>query len=257
MRRLCADTALPMLAGACGVMAIVLPGGSAPRGLAGILLVSVLPGTAFARALLPGRGHAPERALVGLGISVAVVALAAVALYGLGLPLEPAVWVPVLLLVTAAGSVVSMFRRRPATMRRPRGRWWEALLLVLAAAVVFATVWLGTTPLPPPSRTPGYTAVWMAARSNGRAVVVATSAEMTATSYRLEVRAPGRVLDVSPTFTLRPGQRYREVIRLRDAGPRWATALLYRVERGTPRLYRKTQLARGAEAPSAAAIAAP
>ncbi|SRR5579884_3280647 len=257
MRRAWADTGLPILAGACGAIAIVLPAGSVPRAFAVILVVSVLPGAAFARALLPDPGHAPERTLVALGISVAIVALASIALYGLGLPLEPLVWAPSLTLITAAGSAVSMFRHGSAAVRLPRIRWWEPLLLVLAAAVVGAAVWLGTTPLPPPGRTPGYTAVWMAPDGGGRAVVVASSAEMTATRYRLEVTAAGVALNVSPIFTLDPGQRYREMIRLPPARSGRPTALLYRLDRGTSHLYRQAQLAASAEAPTAAAIASP
>jgi uncharacterized membrane protein len=277
MRRLPPDALLPAIAAACGAAVLVLPLGSAARGAAGIVLVAILPGAAFSRAVLSERERTPERVLVALGISAAVVALASIALDAVGLPLEPAVWAPVLALLTAAASGASILRRRgapappshllrvrrtdvqlfvpPAALHPRRVRRTDVLLFVLAVPVICAAVWLSTTPLGPPQGTPGYTSLWMEPNRAGRTAVIVSSAEMRPTSYRLVVQA-GQVVVASPArFRLDPGQRHRDSILLpRHPGAR-VTALLYRLQGGAAQLYRLAELP--AAVPAAALIARP
>jgi hypothetical protein len=277
MRRLPPDALLPPVAAACAATVLVLPVGSAARGAAGIMLVAILPGAAFSRAVLSERERTPERVLVALGIGAAVVAFASIALDAVGLPLEPAVWAPVLAILTAAGSGTSILRRRgvpppashllrvrrtdvllfepPAALHPRLARRTDLVLFVLALPVIWAAVWLSTTPLGPPQGTPGYTSLWMEPNRAGHTAVIVSSAEMSPTSYRLVVQA-GRVVVGGPSrFRLDPGQRHRDSVVLpRHPGAR-VTALLYRLQGGAAKLYRLAELP--AAAPTAGLIARP
>jgi hypothetical protein len=260
MRRLSADVALPALAAACAAAVLVLPAGSITRGLAGVVLVAVLPGAAFARAVLPDPDRAPERLLVALGMSATIVALAAIALDVVGVPLERAVWAPVLVVLTAAASIASIVRRRDAPRRSfslPRIGRTDAVNLVLASAVICVAVWLGTTPLRPPPGTPGYTALWMEPERAGLTAVVVSSAETRPTRYRLVLKVGAGVLGASAPFTLAPGQRFRADVQLPPGPDARVTTLLYRVNGGASRLYRRAQLPQGAAVSHLAAVSAP
>lgn len=247
--------AVPVAAAACGVAVIVLSTDSPGRVIAGLVLVLVLPGAVLERAVLPRGEPGPERIMVALGTSAIVVALAAIAVDVVRLPLEATVWALVLVTLTGVAATVAYLRgfpERGTTQRLPRVRPTEALLVALSLALIGGALMLGATPLRPPRGTPGSTALWIQANGQRGAAAMARSDEMQRTRYELAVTVDGRKVGASPTFSLDPGQQYRApVLSALKPGAR-VEALLYRVD-GRPRLYRRAEMTVGSTLPGATA----
>jgi hypothetical protein len=252
MRRLFREPVLPVLAASCGVAVRVLPAGSPVRTIAAVVLVLVLPGAALGHAVLPRGERGPERMLVALGASTAVVALAAIALDVVGLPLKSAVWAPVLVILTLVGFAVGSLRDSRSKRRRLRPaplRPADALLIGVSLALITGAVVLGTTPLRAPAGTPGSTALWIEANGPRHAVAVARSGQLQTARYKMSVTVDGRTVAASPSFSLAPGEQRRlPVPRPLRSGAR-VGALLYRLDQGAPR--RRAVLTFGRSVPPA------
>jgi hypothetical protein len=246
------ELAVPILAACCGAAVLVLHTGSPARLIAGIVLVLVLPGLAIERALLPLDERGPERLVVTLGASAAIVVLGAIILDLIGLPLETDVWAPVLVAVTVVASAVGYVRhlylprtRSQLAPPRPAG----ALLIALALALVAGALVLGTTPLSAPGGTPGYTALWIQTNAARGAAAVARSGQLHPVRYELSVSVDGRPVVASPSFTLAPGEEYRARVPPPLRSGARVTALLYRVEHGASRLSRRADATVGRTVP--------
>jgi hypothetical protein len=249
------ELAVPVLAAGCGTAVIVLHAGSPARLIAGIALVLILPGVAVGRALLPLEERGPEHLVVALGASAAIVTLAAIIIDVAGLPLEEAVWVPVLVTVTLVASAVGYLRHLylpPRRLRLTPPRPAHALLIALSLALIAGALVLGTTPLSAPSGTPGYTSLWIQTNAAGDAAAIARSGQLHPARYELSVSVDGRTVGASPSFSLAPGEEYRARVPapLRSGGR--ITALLYRLDHGTRRLSRRVQATLGSTVPRAA-----
>src|SRR5437763_5686489 len=94
------DPALAALSAAGGATALLLPHGSPARVIAGVVLVLLLPGAALAGSVLDRGERAPEEVLVGLGASAGVIALAAIVLDVLDVPLSSTTWIVALVAIT-------------------------------------------------------------------------------------------------------------------------------------------------------------
>jgi hypothetical protein len=197
-----------LLAAGCGMVVAFVP--SLPlRVIAGTTLVLVLPGFVFARALLRGEKW-PERLLVTLGGSAVIVALLALFLDAVRVPLERATWAAALTLLVAGGSVAAGRVRSEADRSAwPVVRRVDALLVVVAAAALTAALAIGTKPLRAPAATPGYAALWVEPEGARDAVAVVASGKFHPATFRLVVSVDGRVVASKPHLAIGPGEEYR------------------------------------------------
>jgi hypothetical protein len=197
-----------LLAACCGLVVAFVP--SLPlRVIAGTTLLLVLPGFVFARALLRGEKW-PERLLVTLGGSAVIVALLALFLDMIRVPLERATWAAALGLLVAVGSIAAGgVRSEPDRSAWPVVRRVDALFLAIAAAALTAALFIGTKPLRAPAATPGYAALWVEPQGARGAVAVVGSGTFQPGTFRLVVAVNGRVVASKPHIAISPGEEYR------------------------------------------------
>jgi hypothetical protein len=254
VRRPFRELIFPAIAASCGLAVCVLSAGSPVRLIAAVALVLVLPGAGFGRAVLPRGERWPEHMLVALGASAAIVALAAIVLDVVGLPLKSTVWAPVLATLTVVGFGVGSLRDSPSPRRRLRlipVRPVDALMIGASLALIAGAMVLGTTPLRAPAGTPGSTALWIEADGPRRAVAVARSGELQTARYAMSVTVDGRRVAASPSFSLAPGEERRlPVPQPLRPGAR-VGVLLYRLDQGAPRNPRRIVLRFGRSVPLA------
>jgi hypothetical protein len=214
-----------LLAAGCGMVAFVP--GLPLRLAAGTTLLLVLPGFVFARGVLRGGEKWPERLLVTLGGSAVIVALVALFLDAVRVPLERATWAAALALLVAGGSVAAGRVRSEADRHAwPVLRRVDVLLVVAAAAALTAALVVGTKPLRAPTTTPDYAALWVEPEGARGAVAVVASGKFHAATFRLVVAVDGRVVASNPHLAIGPGEEYRFPIPASlDPGSR-VTALL-------------------------------
>jgi len=260
MQRPFRELVLPVLAASCGAAVVVLPAGSPARLISGTALVLVLPGAALGRAALPRREPSLERMLVALGASAIVVALGAIFLDVVDVPLEPTVWAPVLVILTVVGSVVGSLRDlRPnrGGLRMSPPTPTDALMIAASLALVAGAVTLGTKPLRAPAGTPGSSALWIEANGTGHAAAIARSGELRTAQYELSLTVDGRTVAASQPFRLAPDEQHRVPVPQRlPAGARVA-ALLYRLDHGAPHLSGRVELTLGRSVPFPSAAIGP
>jgi hypothetical protein len=245
MRQRLPELVLPPLASLCGIAIVLLSSGSPVRLVAGFALILLLPGVALARAVLPSRERAPELVGVALAASIIVVTLLALGLDVVGVPLKPAAWASVLVILTAIGCAVTVLREiRPeaAAFRLPLPRPADALLFGASLAVLAGAVVLGTMPLEAPAGTPGSTAVWIERDGARGATAVARSGNPHTGRYRLSVTVDGQTVAKSPRFRLVPGEEYRLPIPLQLNPGAHVRAQLYGLDRRGPHQPRRVEL---------------
>jgi hypothetical protein len=208
MQQLRRSSTAVLLAACCGFVVAFVP--SLPlRVIAGTTLVLVLPGFVVARALLRGEKW-PERLLVTLGGSAVIVALLALFLDMIHVPLERAAWAAALGLLVAVGSVAAGgVRSEPDRSAWPVVRRSDALFLAVAAAALTAALFVGTKPLRAPASTPGYAELWVEPEGARNAVAVVASGTFQRATFRLVVAVNGRVVASKPRIAISPGGEYR------------------------------------------------
>ncbi len=181
-------------------------------------LVLVLPGYALLEAL---GGRAIERVqrlvlVPALSIAIVIVVTLVLNLFPSGLTARS--WAIALAVMVAALAVTAFVRVAGPTERRPAERFrirrLDVVALVLAAAVVAGATILVKTPLAA-KKALGYTALSIERRSGSSIQVEMLSGEQTTTSYRLDVRAGGRLVYRKPGIRLSPGMRLSQVIKIR------------------------------------------
>jgi hypothetical protein len=259
MRQRLAELILPPLAAMCGLAIVLLSAGSPIRLIAGSALVLLLPGVAFARAVLPLRERAAELVVVALGGGISLVVFVALGLDVVGIRLKPAAWASVLVILTAVGCAVATLREVPAQpagqrLRLPRSA--DTALIVASLALIAGAAVLGARPLSPPSGTPGSTALWIEGGARG-AVAVAQSGKMSTARYKLSVTVDGRTVATSPGFSLAPGEQYRLPVPPPLSPKARVQAQLYRLDHGGSRFPRQVELSSGENVPLASVDAAP
>jgi hypothetical protein len=201
--------ALGTLVAVAVVISVSGAGGAPLRLLAGLPLVLVVPGHAL--VALVWRGHSlgrAERALLDLGLSLALAALSGLALnwtpWGLG-GAQSTVLLGLLSLVAIA--IVARRERGtdwPALAPPPRA---EALLAGAAAVLVVAAVGLSAWSAAR-STGPGFTQAWLVPAAGGRLDLGVQNDQASAETYRLDLSAGGRVVHEWPAVRLQPGQRW-------------------------------------------------
>ena len=269
MRRLRPEPALAAAAAGCALLVVVVPAASPVRAVAGIGIVLVLPAVAFPRLVLQGQERGPERLLVGLGASVAVVVAAALGLYLIGVRLDSTSWALILACLTILAAAIGWRRGGARQWRIPRWRrprrsdarfkedalpsfsWGSTVtpgaifLVAISLALIAAALVVATLPLPAPGGTTGSTAVWLQANGPRHVVAVARSGEATTSRYRMTVAVAGTTVTRSREFVLSPGQQQRLRVPppLPPRGP--VEAKLYRLYARGHRLAGRTQLTLG------------
>jgi Protein of unknown function (DUF1616) len=234
MQRLSRDVGLVLLAVCCGLVVAFVPMNSI-RALAAVLLVLVLPGAAFARALFGEEESRPERLLLTLGLSAPLVAIAALIIDTAGVPLDRRAWAIAAVVVVTACSAFAFTRRRPTT-RAARASAspdaFDVIVILIAIEVIVGAVGLSLLPLKAPAGTPGYTALWLQPSRARSATAVVSSAQLEWATFRL-VTATNGTVRTRRTFQLPPGGRRRFHVPVTGSASR-VVAVLHRLDAKAP-----------------------
>jgi hypothetical protein len=203
----------------------------------GFSLAVVCPGYAITAALLPdpSLGRA-ERAVLTIGLSMAVAIVGAVVFNGIEAGLTTVLWEGLAVGATLAGCLAAAWRRRHAPLSKPsRGlqlRTLDWVELALALAVALSSIWLIRVPLST-SGVVGYSLLTMTpaqAHSQPAVTISLSSGEFSATTYRLTLTDNGAAVQEWPAVTLAPGETWQQTVglaQLRAGGQ--VQARLYRL----------------------------
>jgi hypothetical protein len=214
-----------------------------------IVLLLVLPGYGVVQLLFVDQALDHVRtAVLTLALSIAIAILVTLVLNVFPGGLRNGTWAGALAVVTCAASALAARRRRPrpSTRRQLRrlGNRADVVLILLACAVLGATIGLATTPLQA-ANIRGYSALWIAAGSHARKPAVHLTiacVELHPTSYRLVIDVAGKQQRTIRNIDLRPGEQRLLSIPVRSAGGRvLVSALLFR-EANPFLIYRRTTL---------------
>ena len=185
------------------------------RILFALALVLILPGYALVRLLFAGQPlDGPRTAVFACGLSIATTILVTLVLNVVPGGVRSWTWAFSLALVTCAASAVAAERANglrglvPSQLRSAVNRR-DVVLILLACAVLGATIGLATTPLGA-ANARGYTAMWLERGSSaGKPAVRITiaSVERRRTSYRVAVEVGGNVRRTIRNIELRPGEQ--------------------------------------------------
>jgi len=221
----------------CAIVAVLVPW-EIVRVIAAVPLTLVLPGYAIAAICFEPRELAPPKLwTLSAGISLMVLALAALLLNVFPFGLTTLSWAVLLVLVIVACCRAAALRRgRPGQHRRAARRAWRppplaAGLVAVAAVISIAALVLAQRPLPA-SNAVGFTALWMLpANSQEKAVVVGVlSSEQDPRDYTLEVTR-GRKKGQATTYrlSLAPGEEktFEIPVPRRPGGRAHVVASLY------------------------------
>jgi hypothetical protein len=220
------------------------------RVLVGVPFVLVAPGYALQAAMFdPGSLGRTERAVLSLGLSIAVGIIA-----GLLLNLTPAglnrdSWSLLLGAIAAAGAVAAMVRGR-IRQTRANVAWPKPLdaLSLLAATVMLASAF-GVARAGAAEQRTGFTQFWLrpvdgSPAASGPLRIGVHSYELAPETFQVEVRSPGAVAHRLPSIELHPGESWEfELPSPTTAEP--VEAVLYRDGVHAP--YRRVWLAAPAQ----------
>ena len=229
-----------------------IPG--AVRAVFGLPLVLACPGYALLCAFFPDRPAGwPERALLTVGLSLAVAILGAVALNTSLWGLQTAVWVGLFAGVTAVASLVGAARRRTGQTAAASSvpgialAWPQWMLFGLAALLTVGAVALARAPRSA-TKVLGYTLLWLVPDGQNANVVQLglSSSELAVTQYRLLLTLDGGRTRNEQDITLAPVEKWERRVVL-PSGPDQGDveAVLYRVNvPGAGAVYRRALLSR-------------
>lgn len=222
-----------------GVVAVVTGAPTAIRVLFTVPLVLVLPGYALSQALnrSPSLGGA-QRVAEAVGLSLAVAAVGGVVLNVTPWGLQASSWAALLAAVTAAGAAAALARRRgapsPVASAVPRrlpvlqGSLLSVAVVIAALAGVVA--WQGAAN----QKTPGFTQFWLQpAATAGTVQVGLVNEEASTVTYRVDLWAGGRVVDVLQPIKVAAGARWdtRAAIGVQTDTQQPIRAELYRLDK--------------------------
>jgi hypothetical protein len=229
------------------------------RAVFGLPLVLVCPGYALLCAFFPGRPTGwPERALLTVGLSLAVAILGAVALNASLWGLQTTVWVILFGSVTVLASLIGAVRRRDLNAAVIDGvsggalAWPQWVLFGIAALLTVGAVTLARAPRPA-TKVLGYTLLWLVPDKQDANIVQLglSSSELSVTQYRLMLTLDGGRTRSEQDITLAPGEKWERRVVL-PSGPERGDieAVLYRVNvPGAGAVYRRAVLPRASQRP--------
>jgi uncharacterized membrane protein len=240
---------------------ILLPNSSLLlRTLFGLPLILVIPGYALT-ALLWGRQPlgAPERAVLSIGISLALAALSAILLDWTPLGIGGGQQTLLLGLVALAAIVTVLVRnlgrrdgRSEAGARAARRaftsiRWRQALLFGIAVAIVASAVaYSAQSALQPHGA--GFTQSWIHVQDakTGAVEIGLENDERQGQTYRLQLTFNNRPINEWKDVRLEPGQQWSANLSLPQSGGQGIAELaVYRSDQPTT-VYRKVRVSLGA-----------
>jgi uncharacterized membrane protein len=240
---------------------IVLADGGVPlRTLFGLPLILVIPGYALT-ALLWGRHQlgAPERAVLSIGISLALAALSALLLDWTPLGIgggQQTLLLGLVALVAIVAVVLRDLRHRDDRRESGAGgaprpfasfKWRQAILLGVAVAIVASAVAYSAHSALRPRGT-GFTQSWIHMQDAKAGVVDIglENDELQAETYRLQLTVDKRPVNEWRDVRLEPGQQWSTKLSLPESRGQGVTELVvYRSDQPTT-VYRKVQLSTGA-----------
>lgn len=219
------------------------------RVLFALALVLVLPGYAVVRLLFAGQSLDGARtAVFAVALSIAITILVTLALNLAPVGARAWTWACALALVTCAASAGAAERAAPRRLvlwqlrRAVKGR--DVVLIMLACAILGATIRLATTPLGA-ANVRGYSAMWLERGSiAGKPSVGITIAcvERQHTAYRVVVEVGGNARRTIRNIELDPGEERLFSVPVRTKARRVRVkALLFRASAPLV-VYRRTTL---------------
>jgi hypothetical protein len=225
-------------------------------------LVLFLPGYVLAAALFPGRGaglKVEERAVLSIGLSLALVALGGLLLNQTPWGLQADSWAALLGLFTLGAAVVAVLRPlRPASgvgtagdaegdpiplqLRAPVGVR-HGLAFAGAAAILAGAVAIAHQGAQAQQAATGFTQLWLVPSAPGAAGgalrLGVRSAEPHPATYSLRVTVDGVQTDAWPAIVLAPGQTWETTVAPAPEGA--MEALLSRAD-ASQQVYRRVTL---------------
>jgi hypothetical protein len=217
-----------------------------------LLLVLVLPGYSLSMLLTPTlQSGRQERAILTLGLSMAIAALGGLVLnltpWGIGTQ----GWIALLSGVTLVSGGIALARTRPtpsAEVVGPRTAPRDAALLAMAIAVAAVAMFVARSGAAQWSET-NTTQIWLlpGKQANPNEIQLGIrNLEATAKSYKLQLLSGGQVCSEWNAITLVPDEQWEIRIRLSPAiwDPGTVEALLY--EAGSDTVYRRATLQQAA-----------
>jgi uncharacterized membrane protein len=238
-------------------------------------LVFIVPGYALVEALfasspdtsdslphesrlgLQGPFKRPDRFILSLGLSLALVVINGFILNILPMGLEQSTWAVSLAILTAVFSFIALYRRI-RTRASSRGvdkaavrihiTVFDGVLFVLAGAVVVSSVWYSVIDAQQQQQQQStFTQFWMTPSKQGNdscAVLIGIqSTEATTVQYEVVVTANGTIISTWPSITLAPQNQWYQSVTIAPRGTAsvYVEAKLYRLDK--PRnIYRYTHV---------------
>jgi len=238
----------------CAVLAPLLPVEVLSL-LFALPLVLFLPGYALTLAIFAKRPiERPQTLLLGLGLSLSVLALGALPLNYAPSGIGPVSWAVLLLVITLGACAAAALRRpetpapntadRTAEVKRflplwrgqrvaPTGASGIGVGLVLGGLACTAAALVLTFSTTSAGQADGYTALWLLPPTPrdavaGGARVGVDSEEQTRTAYRLQVQVGERADEIVRSFSLAPGET--KVLKLTPQPPPAGTPIPVRAK---------------------------
>ncbi len=194
------------------------------RGLAGLLLVLVLPGLAIRLALFPKKifGMA-EQILVVIGTSIMLAACLGVILNAVGVKLEARSWSISLTLITLIICVIAGYRRLSLGLESPLSfplhlHWSQLIFLAFASIILVGAFSFRWLPLNGLQTDQGYTILWIKPDpANSQLIHTGVNSnEFSAAKFRVAIVADGKVLHEWQPIELAPGEKWETTYELKD-----------------------------------------
>jgi hypothetical protein len=231
------------------LLTLLMPDTLVLRAIIGVPFMLFVPGYAITAAAFP---HAilglPERVVLSLGLSLAVLITGSLILYLMLGGLNANSWAILLFAVTLVASLIATVHR----VRNPGDiparihlglRWYQLLFFGFAALLVVAAFDLALTPLPSQG-IQGYTELWIVPAGNEQKNVVRlgiNSMEFATTSYKLDVQARGQNIQEWSGIELTPGQKWETTMALPPAiAGQMVEAVIYRLD-APKEVYRRVE----------------
>jgi uncharacterized membrane protein len=206
-------------------IALVFPNGPVVLSPARLLLVLYLPGYALTAAVFSHKDlEKPERSLFSMGLSLAITAIAGLALHLTGWGIQAANLSALLGGVTLVSAATAWSRRKRVSLA-PHSAWTSldvagGLLLAFSGAILAFSLVIARLPASP-GNFDGYTLLWIDydERVAGGYQIGIQSHEFVSTAYRLRISAGEEQLNVITPLILLPGDTFE----ITETLPSWIT----------------------------------
>lgn len=203
-----------------------------------VVVVVLAPGLVWVRAIF-GRRAIPlaDHAAFALALSLMGYVLGAFALHGTPWGLQRTTWAGWFLALVASGLVVALRRGAGASiLRRPHrpspGAVFEIAVLIALVGTAYAVARVGAVAQP----RPGFTQAWVLpdASVDARVRIGLSSAEAEPTTYRIEARLDGVLVERYEDVTLAPSESWTGQLDLAEGAAGVLEAVVFRRSETVP-----------------------